>query len=168
MYTNFIKNPLVRPTGKAPVGADPETTKIVAGALGMGAQAASGITTFNQFWCYIIPLFGAWLADTYLGRYNTIMVAVAIAIVGHVILVASAAPGVLENHNGTLACFLIGLIIMGFGTGGFKPNISPLIAEQMPLERMVVRENKKSGKREIVDPVSLNTGLYPRIGRPHD
>lgn len=50
-------------------GADPSTTKIVAGALGKGAQTAAGITTFNQFWCYIIPLFGAWVADTYLGRY---------------------------------------------------------------------------------------------------
>jgi len=56
-------------TGHAPIGADPTTTKIVAGALGMGAQAATGITTFNQFWCYIVPLFGAYIADTYLGRY---------------------------------------------------------------------------------------------------
>lgn len=69
VYTNYIKNPRVRPAGQAPVGADPNTTKIVAGALGRGAQTAAGITTFNQFWCYIIPLFGAWIADTYLGRY---------------------------------------------------------------------------------------------------
>jgi len=27
----------------------------------MGAQAAAGITTFNQFWVYVIPLFGKWL-----------------------------------------------------------------------------------------------------------
>jgi len=119
VYTNYIKNPLQRPAGQAPVGEDPTTTSIVAGALGMGAQTAAGITTFNQFWCYVIPLFGAYLADTYLGRYRTIMISVAIAIVGHVILTASGAPGLLADKSHALACFLIGLIIMGLGTGKF-------------------------------------------------
>lgn len=70
-----------------------------------------------------MPLFGAYIADTYLGRYNTIMISVAIAIVGHIILVASGAPGVLENESHALAAFSIGWIIMGLGTGGFKPNM---------------------------------------------
>jgi len=160
VYTNYIKNPLLRPTGAAPIGADPDTTKIVAGALNMGAQAANGITTFNQFWCYIVPLFGAYIADTYLGRYNTVMISVGIAIVGHVILVASGAPGLLEEKSHALACFIIGLIIMGLGTGGFKPNISPMVAEQMPMESMYVRENPKSGTREIVDPAATVQRVY--------
>jgi len=41
VYTNYIKNPLLRPTGKAPVGEDPDQVAIVAGALGMGAQTAA-------------------------------------------------------------------------------------------------------------------------------
>jgi len=176
VYTNFIKNPRLTHTGHAPIGA-PKPTKIVAGALGMGAQAAAGITTFNQFWCYIIPLFGAYIADTYLGRYvsclcrsrfhadhannkkNTIIISVGIAIVGHIILVASSAPGVLDSHTGTLAAFILGLIIMGAGTGGFKPNISPLVAEQMPIERMTVITDKK-GKRVIVDPAATVNRVY--------
>lgn len=145
----------------------------------MGAQAAAGITTFNQFWVYVIPLFGkhctirsrstmsllnantyagAYIADTYLGRYRTIMYSVMIAIVGHIIVVASAAPGVLDNQHGALACFIIGIIIMGVGTGGFKPNISPLVAEQMPLERMHVVE--RYGKRVIVDPAVTTNRIY--------
>lgn len=123
----------------------------------MGAQAANGITTFNQFWCYIIPLVGAWIADTYLGRYNTVMIAVFIAIVGHVILTASGAPGVLEDKGHALACFIIGLVIMGLGTGMFKPNISPMVAEQMPMDRMYVRTNPKTSRREIVDPAVTTT-----------
>lgn len=55
---------------------------------------------------------------------------VAIAIVGHIILVISAIPPVIVHPNGSLACFIVAIIIMGVGTGGFKSNISPLVAEQ--------------------------------------
>ena len=36
----------------------------------MGQQAATGLTTFNQFWQYFMPLFGAYVADQYWGRYS--------------------------------------------------------------------------------------------------
>ena len=36
----------------------------------MGQQAATGLTTFNQFWQYFMPLFGAYIADQYWGRYS--------------------------------------------------------------------------------------------------
>jgi proton-dependent oligopeptide transporter, POT family len=94
-----------------------------------------------------------------LGRFNTIFVAVAISIVGHIILTVSAIPTVLSNPNGALGCFVIGLIIMGVGTGGFKPNISPLVAEQLPLTRMKVTTNKK-GERVIVDPAVTSASVY--------
>lgn len=108
---------------------------------------------------YLIPLFGAWVADTYLGRYKTIVWSVMIAIVGHVILTASAAPGVLSNTSGALACFIIGVVIMGVGTGGFKPNISPLVAEQIPREKMHVKVTEK-GERVIVDPAVTSSRVY--------
>jgi len=54
---------------------------------------------------------------------------------------------------------MLGLIIMGAGTGGFKPNISPLVAEQMPIERMTVTTDKK-GKRVIVDPAATVNRVY--------
>ena len=131
------------------------------GVLGMGQRAATGITTFNQFWVYMLPLFGAYVADSYLGRFNTIIVSVAISLVGHVILTASAAPGVITSGNtqGSLAAFLIGMIIMGIGTGGFKPNISPLIAEQLPHETMRVGTTKK-GERVIYDPAVTSARVY--------
>lgn len=99
------------------------------------------------------------VADTYWGRYKTIIVSVAIAIVGHIILVCSAIPSVLDSHNGTLACFIIGIIVMGAGTGGFKPNISPLVAEQMQLDHMEVQTNAK-GERVLVDPAITTNRVY--------
>jgi POT family proton-dependent oligopeptide transporter len=88
----------------------------VSGALGRGIQAATGLTTFNQFWVYVIPLFGAYIADTKLGRYKTICWAVFIAMTGHVLLIVSSVPGVIEHPSGALVCFTLALIVMGLGS----------------------------------------------------
>ena len=94
-----------------------------------------------------------------MGRYNTICISVAVAIVGHVILTASAAPAVLTNPDNALGCFIVGLIILGLGTGGFKPNISPLVAEQLPNTQMQVITTKK-GERVILDPAVTSSRVY--------
>ena len=99
------------------------------------------------------------MADTYLGRYNTIMISIGFAVVGHVILTAGAAPSVLAHNNGALAAFIIAIIVFGLGTGGFKPNISPLIAEQIVGEKLRVITDKK-GKRVIIDPAQTSARIY--------
>jgi POT family proton-dependent oligopeptide transporter len=55
--------------------------------------------------------------------------------------------------------FVVGPIIMGIGTGAFKPNISPLIAEQISQEAMRVDTNKE-GERVIVDSSVTATRIY--------
>jgi POT family proton-dependent oligopeptide transporter len=155
VYSNYIAGPLTTPTGAATEPNDPEAQP---GALGMGKQIAFSITTFNAFWVYVCPLFGAWIADTYLGRFKTILYSVLVAEIGHLILVASSAPSVLEKPNTALGVFILGLIIMGLGTGTFKPNISPLIAEQVPQEKM--RVETRGTQRVIVDPAVTVTRIY--------
>jgi len=157
VFVNFIQqeNPGTS-TGRAP---NPDSEEAQPGALGLGQQAATGLTTFNQFWVYVIPLFGAYVADTYLGRFKTIVWSVIIALVGHVILTASAAPHVMDHPHSALAAFVIGLIIMGVGTGGFKPNISPLVAEQIPTTAMYIK-TLKTGERVIVDPAVTTARVY--------
>jgi POT family proton-dependent oligopeptide transporter len=105
------------------------------------------------------PLLGAYIADTYLGRYRTIVISVIVAIIGHVILTASAAPAVIANPDSSLGAFIVGIIIMGLGTGGFKPNISPLVAEQIPREELHVK-TLKNGERVIVDPAVTTSRIY--------
>lgn len=157
VFVNFIQQPNPgTSTGKA---VNPSSADAQPGALGLGQQASTGLTTFNQFWVYVIPLFGAYIADTYWGRFKTIWVSVVIALIGHVILTASAAPAVIEHPHNSIACFIIGLIIMGLGTGGFKPNISPLVAEQIPREKMHVK-TLASGERVIVDPAVTTARVY--------
>jgi len=106
-----------------------------------------------------MPLFGAWVADSYLGRYKTIAYALIIDVVGHLILIVSAVPPVIQKPNGAMGAFIVGILCMGFGTGGFKPNVNPLIAEQLDLEHMVVR-TLPTGERVIVDPAATSSRVY--------
>ncbi|KAF2467229.1 peptide transporter PTR2-A [Lindgomyces ingoldianus] len=157
VFTNFIQKPNPgTATGAAP---NPSASNAHPGALGLGQQTSTGVTTFNQFWVYVMPLLGAYIADTYLGRFKTIIYAVIVAEIGHVLLTASAAPYFIARPHNSLGLFMVGLIIMGVGTGCFKPNISPLIVEQIPRQAMHVKTTKK-GERVIVDPAVTTTRIY--------
>lgn len=78
----------------------------------MGQRASTGLSLFNQFWSYCMPLLGAYIADQYLGRYKTIFMAIGIALIGHIILIISAIPPVIQNPDGAIAAFAIGILIM--------------------------------------------------------
>lgn len=106
-----------------------------------------------------MPLAGAWVADQYWGRFRTIFTSIACALIGHSILIVSAIPKVIASPNGSIAAFSIGLIIMGVGTGGFKSNISPLIAEQYRDTKPYV-SSLPSGERVIVDPAATVARIY--------
>ncbi|KAG9238596.1 MFS peptide transporter-like protein Ptr2 [Amylocarpus encephaloides] len=155
VFVNFIQKDL--PKGSK-TGAG-FLIKPGSGALGLGQRASTGLTTFNSFWSYFTPLFGAYLADQYWGRYLTIQYANIFAIVGHLILIMSAIPPVIVKPDAAIAVFSVGLVIMGIGTGGFKSNISPLIAEQYKDEKAYVRINKK-GNKVIVDPAVTTARIY--------
>ncbi|KAL8939653.1 MAG: hypothetical protein Q9216_003229 [Gyalolechia sp. 2 TL-2023] len=156
VFVNFIQNPLPEGSTTGEGGTDGQ-----AGALGLGQRASTGLTTFNSMWAYCMPLLGAYMADQYWGRYKTIQISIAIAIVGHIILIVATIPSVIAHPNGSIAAFSIGLIIFGLGVGGFKPNISPLIAEQYeakhPKQYIQVQ---KSGERTIVDPTMTVSRIY--------
>lgn len=107
IVVNFIQQPL--PEGSSTgAGFDGQS-----GALGMGQRASTGLTTFNQFWAYVMPLLGAYMADQYWGRFKTIQVALAICILGHVLIIIAAIPPVIIHPNGAIACFALGIVIMG-------------------------------------------------------
>ncbi|KAL8702725.1 MAG: hypothetical protein Q9201_004101 [Fulgogasparrea decipioides] len=156
VFVNFIQHPLPDGSTTGESGTDGQS-----GALGLGQRASTGLTTFNSMWAYFMPLLGAYMADQYWGRYKTIQISIFIAIVGHILLITSALPQVIAHPHGSIACFSIGLIIFGIGTGGFKPNISPLIAEQYEVRhpKQYIRV-QKSGERTIVDPTMTASRIY--------
>ncbi|KAJ7364701.1 peptide transporter PTR2A [Mycena albidolilacea] len=143
--TNFIQYPL-------PVGSH-------TGPRRAGQHASTGITTSYQFWCNVTPFAGAYIADVYWGRFNTICVAVVIALLGHVILIVAAVPGIIEHPDTALLFFLFALVIMGLGTGLFKANISPLVAEQYKRTKPFV-VTTSGGELVIVDPALTISRIY--------
>ncbi|WFD41976.1 hypothetical protein MPSI1_000614 [Malassezia psittaci] len=163
VYNNFIKNsrPIDPATGKVVrTGASPGgSSDGHPGALGMGSRASTGLITFNSFWCYVTPLFAAYIADTYWGRFKTICWGVVIAEIGHILLVISGLPGVISDNEGAKACFIIALIVMGTGTGVFKSSCAVLVAEQMKIKEQTVI-TLKSGESVIVDPALTTARIY--------
>jgi len=69
---------------------------------------------------YFIPVFGAVLADRFLGRYKTILYLSLFYCVGHGIL------AVFESETGLYA----GLFFIAVGAGGIKPCVSALVGDQ--------------------------------------
>lgn len=120
------------------------------GMLDLKQQGATGLSYFFQFWCYLTPIFGGWLADTYWGKYKTLFVACFVYIIGELILFVTSIPSI-TNKNTALGGYVTGIIIIGVGTGMIKSNVSPYLADQVPKRkpRISVRKN---GERVVVDP----------------
>jgi POT family proton-dependent oligopeptide transporter len=82
-----------------------------------------------------------------------------IALIGHIILIISSIPPVIVHPNGALAALSLAIIIMGLGTGGFKANLAPLVAEQQRHIRPFISQTK-SGERVVVDPTLTTSRIY--------
>ncbi|KAJ5782039.1 hypothetical protein N7457_003813 [Penicillium paradoxum] len=128
------------------------------GALGMDHQGATGLVTFFQFWCYVTPIFGAIVADQYLGKYKAIVVFCFVYLVGLLILVCTSIPTALD-HGAGLGGFIVAILIIGIGTGGIKSNVAPLIADQYKRKKMALTTTKK-GERVIIDPALTIQRIY--------
>jgi POT family proton-dependent oligopeptide transporter len=74
------------------------------------------------------------------------------------LLVLTSIPSAIQHPNGALAGFIISLVIMGLGTGGFKSNIAPLVAEQYTGK--MHKTTLKSGEVVIVDPTLTTQRIF--------
>jgi POT family proton-dependent oligopeptide transporter len=93
----------------------------VPGALGLGKQTASSLNYFFTFWCYVTPIFGAIVADAWVGRYNAILIFSFVYLAGLLVLFVTSLPFALEADAG-LGGLVTCMIILGIGTGGIKSN----------------------------------------------
>ncbi|CAG9990531.1 unnamed protein product [Clonostachys byssicola] len=149
VFNNYLQFPL--PEGGPGTGAiDKSKPNSHAGALNMGLQASSALGLLFTFLAYVIPIFGAWIADTKIGRYKAILLGVIIGAVAHVIMVGGAAPAVLQAGKG-VAPFLISFFLLAFGAGIFKPNVPPTVLDQYKHQREYTKV-LKSGEKVLVDP----------------
>lgn len=120
------------------------------GVLNLKNNGATALSYFWQFWCYVTPIFGAWLADTYMGKFNAICLFCGVYIIGVFILFITSLP-LVASHTGSLAGFIVAIIVIGLGTGGVKSNVAPLIADQVPKTKPVIKI-LKTGEKVVQDP----------------
>ncbi|KAF9114159.1 peptide transporter ptr2 [Mortierella sp. AM989] len=128
------------------------------GAIGKGQTTATALNYFFQFFCYITPIFGAIVADQYLGKYKAICLFCGIYMVGLIVLVLTSIPTAIL-HNAALPGLVVAMIIIGLGTGGIKSNVSPLVAEQYQGNKTTVK-TLKSGEKVIVDPAVTVQSIF--------
>ncbi|KAG7193121.1 peptide transporter ptr2 [Scheffersomyces spartinae] len=120
------------------------------GVLNLKNQGATALSYFFQFWCYVTPILGAYIADTFWGKYKTIFVFCIIYMLGVFVLFITSVPSI-TSHSTALGGYVVGIIIIGIGTGGVKSNVAPLIADQVQKTSPVIKV-LKSGERVIQDP----------------
>jgi dipeptide/tripeptide permease len=67
-----------------------------------------------------------------------------------IIITATSIPSAIES-GASFPGFVVGIIVVGLGTGGIKSNVSPLVAEQYKSSKPYIK-TLKSGERVIVTP----------------
>ncbi|MGQ1783821.1 peptide MFS transporter [Saccharicrinis sp. GN24d3] len=104
------------------------TGNLATGGFGMDEDAALIIYGIFTSLVYVTPILGGILADKLLGQRKTIYIGALTMAIGQVLLAYSA---IISGHNMEFkeSIFYIGLGILIFGNGFFKPNISTMVGE---------------------------------------
>jgi POT family proton-dependent oligopeptide transporter len=87
-------------------------------ALGWTQGRASHLYGYYTTSVWFTPLLGGYLADRFLGAQNALLIGGTIIAAGHFVLAVETMP-----------TFYLGLALVAFGTGFFKPNVSACVGE---------------------------------------
>ncbi|NXR99405.1 S15A1 protein, partial [Oxylabes madagascariensis] len=88
--------------------------------------------------CYLTPILGAVIADSWLGKFKTILYLSIIYAIGQAVLSVGSINDLTDhNRDGSpdtvavnIALSMIGLILIALGTGGIKPCVSAFGGDQ--------------------------------------
>lgn len=109
-------------------------TLFMVNALRLGESDASIIYGGFLALCYLTPLLGGFISDKFLGNRNCILLGGSMMAIGQFLLFYSA-----NTFEGNLELskvwFWLGLTVIIFGNGFFKPNISSMVGSLYPAEQ---------------------------------
>ncbi|KAJ8003349.1 hypothetical protein DPEC_G00147410 [Dallia pectoralis] len=88
--------------------------------------------------CYLTPILGAIVADSWLGKFKTIVYLSIVYTVGQVVMAVSAIHDITDTDmDGTpnnmtvhVALSMVGLLLIALGTGGIKPCVAAFGGDQ--------------------------------------
>lgn len=95
------------------------------------SEATSYVSYFNGA-VYLTPLFGALIADTFFGKYRTIITLSIVYCLGHLCLAFMGVGGVVQIW------LLSGLGLIAIGAGGIKPCVSAHVGDQFGKSNQVL------------------------------
>jgi proton-dependent oligopeptide transporter, POT family len=96
-------------------------TAVADGGLGIEDKTASSIFGLFVAASYLLSLLGGWMADRLIGAQRAVLSGGVFIMAGNAMLV-----------SGTSQVFFLGLVLIAFGVGLLKPNVSGLVAELYP------------------------------------
>ncbi|GFQ04664.1 protein nrt1/ ptr family 5.15 [Phtheirospermum japonicum] len=117
-------------------GISSNLVSYLTGPLGQSAAAAAAAANVNVWYgtAFLSPLVGAFIADSYLGKYQTVIIASLLYILGLGFLSLSAA---LDHSNkarlppqSQIIFFFCSLFLVALAQGGHKPCLQAFGAEQ--------------------------------------
>lgn len=103
-------------------------TLYMVNVLAMPESEAVEVAHLFNAGIYILPLLGAWIADRFWGRYNTILYVSLFYCLGHGVLALADCVNTVEARQLVL---FIGLFIIALGAGGIKPCVSAFVGDQV-------------------------------------
>lgn len=89
--------------------------------MDLGADVSNILLLAFVGTCYVSPLFGGYLADAFLGRFQTIVLFDVAYVVGMALLAGGTFLGPKEVHW----LIYVSLFTIAIGTGGIKANVIP-------------------------------------------
>ncbi|XP_023820947.1 solute carrier family 15 member 1 [Oryzias latipes] len=111
--------------------------------------------------CYLTPILGAIIADSWLGKFKTIVYLSIVYTLGQVVLAISAIHDITDtNKDGTpdnmtfhVALSMVGLLLIALGTGGIKPCVAAFGGDQFE-----DHQEKQRGTFFSIFYLSINAG----------
>ncbi|XP_056606416.1 solute carrier family 15 member 1b [Triplophysa dalaica] len=88
--------------------------------------------------CYLTPIMGAVIADSWLGKFKTIVSLSVVYCIGQVVMAVSSIHDITDtDRDGTpdnltlhIALSMVGLLLIALGTGGIKPCVAAFGGDQ--------------------------------------
>ena len=109
-------------------------TLFLAKALLLGEQEASLIYGGFLGLSYLTPMLGGYISDKYLGNRNCIILGGLTMAIGQFLLFTSASTFA-SNLDLAKTIMWLALLVIVFGNGFFKPNISSMVGQLYPVEQ---------------------------------
>ncbi|KAJ5578500.1 POT family-domain-containing protein [Penicillium hispanicum] len=130
----------------------------VPGVLGLHEATASNIVNALTIASYFVPVPAAVIADSWLGRYKTMIYSAIIEAMGATILFATSLP-VAIHEGAALGGVITGSVLLAVGSGAFKTAVVPFIADQYDQVDFRLK-TQKTGERVVASRELTVTYIY--------